>query len=133
MIKNLFFSLVAPIALLVVLFSVDFAQTKQQIHFAKGSSSATVRGIVRSYDYVDYVVGARARQEMTVKLSSSNTFTVLTVFSQNGENLEGAAEQTEFSGELPESGNYVIRIYMMRNEARRKNSNARFTLKISIH
>lgn len=133
MIKKLFFTLFAQTALLFVLFTANFAQTKQSIHFAKGASSATVKGFVRGYDYIDFVVAARGGQKMTAKLSSANTFTVLTVFSQNGENLEGAAEQTEFSGDLSESGNYVLRVYMMRSEARRKNSNARFTLKISIH
>ena len=119
--------------LLLILFSVTTsAQRKQRVRFAKNSSSATVKDFVRGYEFVDYIVGARGGQELTVKLSAPAIIPVFTVFLPNGGNLKDAAEQNEFSGTLPETGDYVVRVLMMSSAARRKNSNAACTLKISI-
>ncbi|GEM_PF-5499898 len=41
-------------------------------------------------------------------------------------------EATEWLDVLSESGDYVIWVFMMRNEARRKNAATDFTLKVSI-
>src|SRR5437868_14377151 len=115
--------LVLSVSALIFLFSFNIsAQTKQRVSFAKGASDSTVSGTVRSYAYRDYIVGARAGQTISAKLTSNNTFTVLTIFMPGGDNLEDATEMDEFSGELPSSGDYVIRVGMMRAEARRKNS-----------
>ncbi len=108
------------------------AQTKVRVKFAKGSSSTTVKGTVLGFAYKDYMVGAIAGQTIKVKLASRNTFTVFSMFLPNGDNLEGAVEADEFTGELPVSGKYVIRVLMMRAEARRKGSISNYTLKISI-
>ena len=117
----------------LILFSSGVsAQTKQRVRFARGSSHATVSGTIRGYAFRDYVVGARNGQTISVKLNSRNTFTVLTIFKPNGDNLEGAAEREEFTGELPVSGDYVIRVGMMRAEARRPKSAAGYSLRITI-
>ncbi len=71
------------------------------------------------YAYKDYLIKASAGQTIHVELTSSKTVSVLTIFLSNGDNLEGAAEMNEFTGELPTEGNYVIRVLMMRGEARR--------------
>jgi hypothetical protein len=108
------------------------AQTKQRVRFAKGASSATVSGTVRGYEYRDYIVGARAGQTISVKLNSRNTFTVLAIFTPDGDDLEGAMQTRDFNGELPVNGDYVIRVGMMRAEARRKNSISNFRVRISV-
>ena len=41
-------------------------------------------------------------------------------------------ETTEWSESLSESGDYLIRVFMMRSAARRKGAAANFTLSISI-
>ena len=108
------------------------AQAKQKVSFARGTSSATVRGTVRGYAYRDYVVGASAGQTLDVKVRSANTYTVFTVFQPGGDNLEGATQMDEFSGELPTSGDYVVRVAMMRAGARRPGAVSNFSLTISI-
>jgi hypothetical protein len=108
------------------------AQARQRVNFARGSSSATFRGTVRGYTYRDYVVRASAGQTLSVKVRSANTYTVFTVFRPDGDNLEGAAEMDEFSGELRTSGDYVVRVAMMRAGARRADSVSNFNLTISI-
>lgn len=108
------------------------AQAKQRVSFARGASSASVRGTVRGYAYRDYVIGASAGQTLDVKVSSKNTYTVFTVFQPAGDNLEGATEMDEFSGQLPTSGDYVVRVAMMRAGARRPGAVSNFSLTVSI-
>ena len=88
-------------------------------------------GSIHGYAYKDYVVGAAAGQEMTVRLDPK-TKAVFTIFRPDGENLEMAAETNEFNNSLSSTGDYVIRVLMMRSEARRRGSftNFRFTLSI---
>ena len=118
---------------LLLLFSGEIsAQAKQRVRFAKGASNFTVSGTISGYAYRDYIVGARAGQMLSAKLNSKNTFTVLTVFKPDGENLEGATKMDEFTAELPENGDYVVRVLMMRAEARRKNSMSKYRVRISI-
>src|SRR5439155_25013561 len=106
-------------------------QIKQRIRFARGSSSVAVSGTVRGYAYKDYVVGALAGQQISLRLNQ-NTSSVFTVFQPNGDNLDGATEMDEFNGTLHASGGYVIRVMMMRSDARRTRSKSNYTLRISI-
>lgn len=106
------------------------AQTKQRVRFAAGTSGTTVKGTVRGFAYKDYIVKASGGQTIDVKLTSSNS--VLTIFLPNGDNLDGASETDEFTGELPRGGDYIIRVGMMRAQARRPRSVSNYTLKISI-
>ena len=120
------------IVFLFLAFSNASAQTKVLVKFAQGLSSATVIGSVTGYAYKDYMVRARAGRTLEVKVTSRGTYPVFSVFLPNGENLEGAAQTDEFTGELHVSGNFVIRVGMMRAKARRKGSISKYTLKISI-
>ena len=128
--KKIIISLIMAACLVFVTAADVYAQTKQRVRFARGTSSATGKGTVRGFAYRDYIVGASGGQTIDVKLTSSNS--VLTIFLPNGDNLEGASETDEFAGELPTSGDYVIRVGMMRTEARRPRSVSSYTLKISI-
>lgn len=107
------------------------AQTTRRVRFAKGASSATVSGQVKGYDYIDYVVGARAGQTMSVRLTGSSVAEFV-IRLPDGENLGMEATGVrEWSGELPESGDYSIRVLMSRAYARR-GTTARFSLRISV-
>jgi hypothetical protein len=119
--------------ILISLFAADaIAQVKQQVRFPAGSTGTTLSGTVRGSAYRDYIVGANAGQTISVGLSSANTYTVFTVFRPNGDNLEGATEMDEFSGELPERGDYIVRVLMMRAGARRPGAVSNYKVKISI-
>lgn len=127
------------VVLIFILFAFTFllsnevaAQTKIRVKFSKGSASKTIKGTVTGYSYKDYIVGASAGQTLTASIKANTESTVLVVFLPNGDNLEGATESEDVSGELPVSGNYVIRVMMMRYQARRKGSISNYTLKISI-
>jgi hypothetical protein len=107
------------------------AQTTRRVRFARGASSATVSGQVKGYDYIDYVVGAKAGQRMSVRLTGSSVAEFV-IRLPNGENLGMEATGVrEWSGELPTSGDYSIRVLMSRADARR-GTTARFSLRISV-
>lgn len=108
------------------------AQAKTTVRFARGSYGTTVKGTVRGYAYHDYILGVSAGQTIDLKLTANGSPSVFTVFRPNEDNLDGAAETVEFSGELPSTGNYIIRVLMMRSEARRKGAVSTYSLKISI-
>ncbi|MGH7784393.1 MAG: DNA breaking-rejoining protein [Candidatus Binatia bacterium] len=111
-------------------FSIS-AQTRVNVRFARGASSSMVRGSVSGYKYVDYVVGARGGQTMSVKLNTASSYVSFVVFDGRMQNVEGATEQTDWSGELPSNGNYTIRVLLPRSAARRRAS-AGYSLRISI-
>jgi hypothetical protein len=115
------------------IFTADLsAQAKTRIRFPARSSSTAVKGTIRGYAYRDYVVRANADQTITTSVSSTNRYTVLTIFRPDGDNLDGATQMGEFSGTLPTTGDYVIRVGMMRAGARRSGAVSNFTLRISI-
>ena len=131
MIRSIFIAAVS-IAVLIVLAGESSAQVKTRIKFPAGTSSTAVKGTIRGYAYRDYIVRANADQTITASVSSANTYTILTIFRPDGDNLDGAAQMDEFSGTLPVTGDYVIRVGMMRAGARRPGAVSNFTLKVSI-
>lgn len=119
--------------ILVLIFTFDSpsdAQSKVRVRFARGATSSTITGTVRGYAYKDYVVGASAGQTIDVRLNAK-TKCVFTVFKPDGDNLDIGADSDQFTSELPVNGDYVVRVLLMRNEARRETSSS-YKLSISI-
>jgi hypothetical protein len=117
--------------LLVVPVSILAEGAPERVRFQRGHSSTTLRGRIAGFDTKDYVVGAKAGQAMALRLSSPNSSTYFVIYSINGRATD-MNETTEWSENLSESGDYVIRVFMMRSAARRKGSAANFILSISI-
>ena len=114
------------------LFSVNAkGQSRQRVQFERGATSVTLRGIVKGYAYRDYIIRASAQQQMTISLSATGISPVFTVFLPNKDNLEGATQMNDFSGEIPKDGDYTIRVMLMRAFARRRQS-SNYTLEITI-
>jgi len=119
------------LVLLVLPLSIFAQGPPQRVKFQSGHSSATLKGRIVGYDTKDYVVGAKAGQVLDLHLSSSNQSTYFVIYSINGK-VTDMNETTVWSENLSESGDYVIRVFMMRSAARRKGAAANFTLSISI-
>ncbi len=132
-------AVIAVIAVIVVSLLSPMATSARDIrtetiHFAKGRSEATVSDRIQGYAAVDYVLRASAGQSMRVSLQSDNTaayFNVLPPGSADVAMFVGSISGNQFSGTLPESGDYTVRVYMMRNAARR-NETADYTLTVDI-
>lgn len=85
---------------------------RKRIKFPKGKSSATVSGAVIRGDRDTYVVGAKAGQTMTVRITSRERNAVFQIRdATNGEYLQDAGEAddaTSITSDLPATGDYEI-------------------------
>lgn len=110
------------------------AQQKVPVQFAKGASSATVKGTLSGDQYRDYVVNARAGQAMTVTLVNPDGrafFNVLAPGSTGEAVFIGSSEGNSFKGPVPGTGATTVRVYQMRASGRRGEV-ANYTLTIGI-
>ena len=124
--------LILMTAILLSIFTIStVAQSKVRVKFAKGASSATVKGAVAGYKYIDYIVRAKSGQTMSVKLTSPNSACSFVIFYSDMNNVEGATDVQEYSGNVDVDDDYIIRVLLPRSAARRKES-AAFSLKIAI-
>jgi len=107
-----------------------FAQgVKQKIRFARGASSATMRGTVVRGDRDRYYLSAKKGQTMSVKITSEEDNAVFQIYLPGEEKALPGAEDgddtKDWSGELPSDAEYIIVVGGTRG-------NASYTLKVSI-
>lgn len=103
------------------------------LQFAKGASSATVKGSIAGRQTIDYKLRAKGGQTMTVSLKSANAGLAFNVLPPGSKDvaIEGAIELQDWSGALPADGEYTIRTYLNRAAARR-GEKAAYTLTVAI-
>jgi hypothetical protein len=106
----------------------------ERVQFEKGANSAVVEGSITGYETVDYVLGAKKGQYMNVSMATTNTANYFNILAP-GENqvamFNGSTAGNQYEGSLPKSGDYKVRVYMMRSAARR-NEVANFRLEMII-
>ena len=126
-------SVLGTALVVVCLHVVVAAQDKppQRVRFERGKSSATIRGHINGYDVQDYVVSAKAGQQMSILITGSNPETYFVLYTINGRATD-MSEMDHYSFQTTESGDYVIRVLMMRSAARRKGASSNYALTISI-
>lgn len=107
------------------------AQSKVQVRFAKGASSATIKGTVSGYKYIDYIVRAKSGQTMSVNLTSANAACNFAIFYSDMKEIEDANGVQESTRNVDVDDDYIVRVLLPRSAARRKES-ATFSLKIAI-
>ncbi len=112
----------------------DTSIRQEKVQFAKGASSAVIKGQLKGDATVDYVVRAAAGQTLSVKLQETNPqnyFNVMPPDSTGSAMFVGDTGE-DYSGVLPADGDYVVRVYLMRPAARRgETSNYTLTLSVS--
>src|ERR1044071_5302834 len=81
----------------------------KQVKFQKGRTSAVIKDTVRLCTSHEYRLRARAGQTMIVHLATGRR-TSFTVYTPTGDTPEGADGVTDWSGELPESGVFLISV-----------------------
>jgi hypothetical protein len=93
----------------------------ERISFAAGASSATVKGSISGDKIVDYKLGAKAGQTMSVTLKTSNPSSYFNVLPPGSESAVfiGSTSGNEWTGTLAADGEYTVRVYLMRTAARR--------------
>ena len=94
----------------------------ERVHFQRGATSAVVEASITGYETVDYVLGARKGQSMNVSMATDNGANYFNILAP-GENevamFNGSVAENQYEGTLPESGDYKVRVYLMRSAARR--------------
>jgi hypothetical protein len=106
----------------------------ERIQFDPGTTGTTIEGRIQGYETVDYKLGASAGQRMLVTMttdSGANYFNLMAPGETEVAFFNGSMNENSFVGELPEGGDYTIRVYQMRSAARR-NETATFRLEVEI-
>jgi hypothetical protein len=105
----------------------------ERVQFAKGATSAVIKGRVKGYSDVDYLVRAGAGQTITVSLKRSNLSNYFNVLPPGSKDVAMYVGDTgeDFKGVLPTDGDYTIRVYLVRAAARRDES-SNYTLTITV-
>jgi heat shock protein HslJ len=114
--------------------AADNERIVKPVQFAKGKSSAVIRGRVVGRQYIDYTLRAAAGQRMTVSLKGSNGanyFNLLPPDSDGPAMASGELIDNRFDGLLPDDGVYTIRVFLYRAAARR-NEASDFTLSVGV-
>ncbi|UZW61079.1 g-type lysozyme inhibitor [Lysobacter enzymogenes] len=112
------------------------------VKFAKGTTGTTVKGAIKGYDSMEYLVVARAGQTLRLTISGSTNANV-NVFpprangtpDPDADGLELSSDyqngRSSESAVLPANGTYRIQVYQFRAIARR-GTVSKFSLKIDI-
>jgi hypothetical protein len=118
----------------LLLAGAAFAQDKPRVdtvHFEDGKTSKALKGTVHGGETVDHRVQAHAGQVMTVKLDSPKAyFNILEPGSADVAIYNSSMDTNAWTGTLKRSGAYTVRVYQMRNNARR--GNADYTLTVGV-
>lgn len=112
--------------------AADIAIRQSPVHL-DSHGAAAITGRVKGRETVDYVVRAQASQVLTVVFKSSQPSAYFNVLHPGSEEalFVGSVSGERFEASLPAAGEYRIRVYLMRNAARR-NATARYSLKTSL-
>jgi hypothetical protein len=106
---------------------------KEYVHFKKGESGVTLNGQLQGEQSIDYVLRAGAGQRMKITLETNNRSNYFNVMAPGEDTAMfiGSTLGDQFEGKLPKDGEYIVRVYLMRNAARR-NETAKYTLQVAI-
>lgn len=105
----------------------------ETVLFQKGKTGATVKGALTGREVVDYRVRGVAGQIMDVSLKWNRAPAFFNVLPPGEETAlyNGSSAGERFSGALPKSGEYTIRVYLT-GDARSSGKTAQYTLDIDI-
>ncbi len=126
-------------ALLATTFHLPaLAQDIRQERVQTSASQVTrvIASQIRGYEIVDYRIDASTGQQLAVSMTTSNASAYFNVYGPIGPDgmpdaalFTGSVDGLEYSGTVSSTGDFVIRVYLMRNAARR-NEQARYKLTI---
>ena len=81
----------------------------KQIRFERGRTTAVIKDTVRLCTAHEYYLRASGGQLMSVNLATGKR-TSFSIYAPTGDIIEGADGVKEWSGSLPETGQYIINI-----------------------
>ena len=96
------------------------AQTGGQpkpVQFGKGRTTAVLKGTADNAHGYTYTLAAKAGQTMSVHVTSGAGAAIFSITAPSGA-VEGATEVKDWSGTLPDTGNYLIAVWNKRKGGR---------------
>jgi hypothetical protein len=123
-------SITLILAIILVAAGLAFAQSGkvQRVRFARGRTTAILKGAVIRATKDRYILGARGGQTMIVHVTALEKNAVFYIVGPDGSMLPGAeddADVTDWEGTLPDSGDYSVYVSPSRG-------NATYTLEVTI-
>jgi hypothetical protein len=97
------------------------------VKFEKGRTTAVLKGKADNERGFTYVLTAKAGQTMTAHVTSSAGVAIFSVTAPSGA-VEGALEVKDWTGQLPDTGQYLIAVWNKRKRGRA----IPYTLEITI-
>lgn len=94
----------------------------ERVQFESGSASKSIEGQIKGYEVVDYVLNARKGQYANISMATQHGATYFNILAPGENNVAmfiGSTSGNQYEGTLPKSGDYKVRVYMMRSAARR--------------
>lgn len=127
------------LGLFIIFFSIpSFSAIRQErIQFSSGKTNKIIQSSLQGDEFVDYLINAKAGQTMKIELITSNNGSSFNVFApkaipgKDGAIFIGAINGNSFQEKLSASGDYLIRIGLVRSAARKKEI-ANYKLKVDI-
>ena len=106
----------------------------ERVRFEPGASSATLEGSLQGYETVDYLLGVQSGQYMNISMATdngANYFNLMEPGEAQVAIFNGSVGENQFEGTTARSGDYRIRVYLMRSAARR-NETALYRLEMIV-
>ena len=104
----------------------------ERVQFPPGASTAAIEGSITGKDPVDYLLNVRKGQYMNVSMASENGgvyFNIMEPDAQYEAIHIGSAAGNQFEGVMNKSGDYRVRVYLMKGA---RNSVANYTLEMIV-
>lgn len=131
-----FISRLFALLLLVASFEKSEAaeSTAVTVHLSDANTFALLSGSIRGHETADYIVHAASGQRLSAEMNSSDTaayFNVLPPGSGDVALFMGSIGGSSWSGIIHDSGDYRIRVSLMRSAAHRDET-ASYILRVSL-
>jgi hypothetical protein len=115
----------ATLLLATCAFAAQKGLTKR-VRFTRGRTTAVLKNSVMRGTVDRYLLGARKGQQIIVHITSVENNAVFDIYTPQGGTLAGEGEDsTDWSGTLPQDGDYIIEVGGTRG-------NATYTLEVTI-
>jgi hypothetical protein len=121
-------------ALIATIAQADGPKIREvQVQFPKGETGVSLKGKLKGDDTVDYKVGATAGQSMVIAFKPGNPSAYFNVLPPGSDAaiFIGSTSGNRYEVTLAADGTYTIRVYLMRNAARR-NESASYVLDVGV-
>jgi len=102
-------------------------------HVSQKETARIIKGKITGDETADYIIKVAPGQTLTVNLKTNNTSSYFNITERGASEalFVGSISGNAYEGVIPAKGAYTIRVYLMRNAARRDEV-AEYTLNVKV-